>query len=72
MGSPDRLGAGLGETEVEDLAFADQALDGPGHLLDRDLRVDAMLVEEVEGVEGVHVGAADPVDGPEEPDATVA
>src|SRR4029078_11681562 len=39
VGAPDRLDAGSGEAEV---------LDGAGDVFDRDLRVDAVLVEQVD------------------------
>src|SRR5205823_1139849 len=44
----DRLHARLGEPEAPDLALRDQLLDRPGDVLDRDARVDAVLVEEVD------------------------
>ena len=50
MGSPDGLHAGLGQPEVADLPLLDQLLDRAGHVLDRDLGVDAMLVEEVDEI----------------------
>jgi hypothetical protein len=46
----DRLCAGFGESEVFDFAFRDQVSHGAGHLLDRDARVDAMLIEQVDAV----------------------
>ena len=42
---------GFGEAEVPDLALADQVLHRAGHVLDRNLRVDAVLVEQVDGVD---------------------
>jgi hypothetical protein len=50
MGAPDRLRACFRKAEVLDLAFPDQLLHRPRHLLDRDARVDAVLVEEVDPV----------------------
>ena len=50
VGAADRLHACLGEAEVPDLARLDQLLHGTGHVLDRHLRVDAVLVEEVDRV----------------------
>ena len=50
MGAADGLDARLGEAEVLDLALLDQLLDGAGDLLDRDVRVDAVLVEQVDPV----------------------
>ena len=38
-------GAGLGQAEVLDLACRDQVLHRAGHVLDRHVRVDAMLIE---------------------------
>jgi hypothetical protein len=46
----DRLHARLGETEVPHLARLDELLDGAGHVLDRDVRVDAVLVQQVDRV----------------------
>ena len=48
MRAADRLHAGLGEAEVLDLALGDQLLDRAGDLFDRHVRVDAVLVEEVD------------------------
>ena len=47
----DRLHAGLREAEVLDLALADQVLHGAGDVLDRHVRVDAVLIEEVDAVD---------------------
>ena len=44
----DRLRARLGQAEVPHLARRDQVLDGAGDVLDRHVRVDAVLVEEVD------------------------
>ena len=46
----DRLHARLGEAEVPDLARLDQLLHRAGDVLDRDARVDAVLVEQVDRV----------------------
>jgi hypothetical protein len=48
--APDRLHTGLREAEVLDLARVDQLLDRSGNVLDRDVRVDAVLVEQVDPV----------------------
>ena len=53
VGAADRGGARLGQPEVPHLARGDQLADGPGDVLDGHVRVDAVLVEEVD-----HVGAA--------------
>ena len=49
MGAAERLDAGLRHAEVLHLALRDEVLDGPGDVLDRHVRIDAMLVEEVDG-----------------------
>ena len=49
MSAAKRLDAGLRHAEVLHLALRDQVLDGPGDVLDRDVRIDAMLVEEIDG-----------------------
>lgn len=46
----DGLRAGLREAEVPDLPPLDQLLDRAGHLLDRDVAVDTVLVEQVDVV----------------------
>ncbi len=51
VGPADMLGAGLGQPEVLHLARLDQILDGPGHVFDRDLRIDPVLVEQVDGLD---------------------
>ena len=48
MRSADRLHARLGEAEVPDLSRLDQLLHRAGDLLDRDVWIDAVLVEEVD------------------------
>ena len=50
MRATDRLDAGLGQAEVLDLAGLDQLLHRTGDLFDRNLRVDPVLVEEVDRV----------------------
>ena len=50
MGAADGLRAGLGQAEVLDLAFPDQVLHRARDVLDRHVRVDAVLVEQVDGV----------------------
>ena len=45
---PDRLRARLGKAEVSDFAFADQVLDRAGDIFDRHVRVNAMLIEEID------------------------
>ena len=46
----DRLRAGLGQAEVLDLARLDQVLDRAGDVFDRHIRIDAVLVEQVDDV----------------------
>ncbi len=46
----DGLRAGLGQAEMPDLAFADQILHRARHVLDRHVRVDAVLVEQIDDV----------------------
>jgi len=43
VGAPDRLSSGLRQPEVLDLALGNQVLDGTGDVLDRHIRIDAML-----------------------------
>ena len=50
VGAADRLHARLGQAEVADLALVDEFLDGAGDLLDRNVRVDPVLVEQVDHV----------------------
>jgi threonine dehydrogenase-like Zn-dependent dehydrogenase len=47
----DRVRGGFGEAEVADLAGRDELGDSPGNVLDRDVRVDAVLVEQVDRVD---------------------
>ena len=51
VGATDRLRRRFGEAEVLDLAFLDQVLHRPRHLFDRHVRVDAVLVVEVDGLD---------------------
>jgi hypothetical protein len=51
VGAADGLGAGFGEAEVPDLAGGDEVFDGSGDVFDGDVGVDAVLVEEVDGVD---------------------
>ena len=50
VGAADGVDAGLGHPEVADLAGLDELLDGAGDVLDGDVGVDAVLVEQVDGV----------------------
>ncbi len=50
MGAAQRLRSHLREAPVQDLALRHQLLDGAGDVFDRDLRVDAMLIEEIDAV----------------------
>lgn len=51
MGTADRLHSRLEETEVPELPGLDQLLHRPGDILDRHLGIDAMLIEEVDGLD---------------------
>jgi hypothetical protein len=51
MGTPDRLYARLGQTEMPDLAGPDQLLDRARDVLDRHVRIDPVLIEQVDHVE---------------------
>lgn len=61
----DRFGSGLAEAEVLHLARVDQLLDGPRDRLDGYLRVDAVLVEDVDVIhaEVVQAVVGDLADG---------
>ena len=48
VGAANSLRTRLGQAEVLDLALGDQLLDGTGDVLDRDVGVDAVLVEQVD------------------------
>ena len=50
MRSPDGLLAGLGQSEILDLAFLNQLPDRARHVFDRHVWVHAMLVEQVDVV----------------------
>lgn len=50
MRTPDGLRASLGQTEVLHLAGLDQFFDRPSHLFDRHVRINAMLVEQVDDI----------------------
>ena len=50
MGAADRLHAGFGQAEVLDLALLDQVLHRAGHVFDRHVRIDAVLVEEIDAL----------------------
>ena len=50
VGSADCAGTGLGETDVADLAFGDQLGESAGGVFDSGVRVDAMLVVQVDVV----------------------
>jgi hypothetical protein len=47
----DRLGGGLGDPEVENLSLLDHLTHRPPGLLDRDRRIDAVLVVEIDVVD---------------------
>jgi hypothetical protein len=61
----DCIRACLGHTEVQNLSFFDQLLHRPHHFLDRYLRVDAMLVKQVDtiGFQPFEGGFDDGLDG---------
>ena len=61
MGAADGVGTGFGEPEVGDLAGGDEVLDGAGDVLDRDGRVDTVLVEQVDALDAESLQRA--VDG---------
>ena len=48
MRAANRLHAGLGQAEVLDLAFLNQVLHRSGDVFDRDVGIDAVLIEEVD------------------------
>ena len=50
MGAAQRVQPHLGQAPVQDLAFGHQVLHRTGDILDRHLRVDAVLVEEIDAV----------------------
>src|SRR4249919_2086992 len=51
MGTPYRLRSRFRQTEVPDLALLDQVLDCSRNLFDRNVRIDTVLVEKVDGVD---------------------
>ena len=51
VGAPNRPHAGLRQAEVLDLALLNQVLDRPRDLFDRHVRVDAVLIEQVDGLD---------------------
>ena len=51
VGASDRRGGCFGQAEVLDLAGVDQLVDRSGDVFDRDVGVDAVLVEQVERVD---------------------
>jgi hypothetical protein len=50
MSPPDGLHACFRKSEVFDLALPDEILHGSRHILDRHVRVDAMLIKQIDGV----------------------
>src|SRR5437868_6227583 len=50
MRASHRLGSGLGKPKVPDLTGRDQILDGARNILDRNARIDAVLIEQVDHV----------------------
>ncbi len=51
MGAADRLRAGFGHAKVFDLACLNQFLDGTSHIFNRYIRINAVLVEQVNGID---------------------
>ena len=51
VGATDRLRSRLGKAEVFDLTFLDQLLHRSRHVLDRHVRVDAVLIEEIDDID---------------------
>jgi hypothetical protein len=51
VGPPYRRRARFREPEVFDLAFADQVFDGSCDRVDRDVRINAVLIEEIDPVD---------------------
>ena len=51
MGAANRLRARLGKAEVLHLALRDQVLDRARDIFDGNVRVDAMLIEQIDGVD---------------------
>lgn len=50
VGATDRLGTRFGKAEVPDLALLNQLLDGACHIFDGHLRIDTVLVEQIDHV----------------------
>jgi hypothetical protein len=50
MRTPDGLHAGFRKPEMPDLAFPDQVLYRSRDILDRHIRVDAVLIEQIDGL----------------------
>ena len=50
MRATDRLHAGFGKAEVLDLAFLDQVLHRSRHVFDRHVRVNTVLVEQIDDI----------------------
>ena len=51
MSAAEGLGRGLGHAEMPDLALGDEVLDRARDILDRHAGIDAVLVEQVDGVD---------------------
>ena len=64
MGPADRLRAWLGKAEVLNFAFPNQILDRSCHVFDRHVRVNAMLIEQIDdiGVQALERGLGDLLD----------
>ena len=64
MRAADRLHAGFRQAEVLDLAFLDQILHRARDILDRHVRVDAVLIEQIDhvGLEPLQRGLGDLLD----------
>jgi hypothetical protein len=56
----ERLNARFGHAEMLDLALGDQIFDRPSHVLDRYVRIDAVLIEKVDGLDANARNAASP------------
>ncbi len=64
MGAADRLHSRFRKTEVLHLALLDQVLHGSRHVFDRDARIHAVLVEQIDdvGLEALERGLGDFLD----------